>query len=1028
MPFTSPLARVLPLLLGAVGLTAAVGTMAYVAVSPDLRLRIVLAEDPAAEGVTVVTTDGLEVWGDGDRPRAGDVLTSVGGRTVRGPVDFYDACDPLYRMTADEFVPANSDDPAVRFGLLNDHPFVRDESGRQYVRVRYTRDGERRNDAYVRVQGVPVGRLAVPLVWLALQIGLTVVGGAASWLRPFDRAARLFYLMSATTVVAVSGASLWWALAHSTEAFVPLAVAAALLPSVTLHFFLAYPRTLPVLRDHGALVRAGLYLPAALVAAAGAGGVIAAAWLAGETTPAAVLAKERVLELLAWTADGVLALAAAGFVLTLAALWAHWRRATLRVERGQLRLILAAAAGSVPAVLWLLSLAAFDRAGFLHTRGYLPLLWVSLLFAAAYTAGMARYRLLRVDEVLHGGTRYLLARGGLAAAAGLAVAAGARVDRVLDVPLSPTGSALVRALAALAAATAAVALFDLLRGRLDRTFYREKYRLDRVLRSFGGGEGATRRAAADVVAACRDVLGCDRAAVYLPDGESGELTRAAVVGGGFPDRLCASDLPGGPDGPGGPGAPVGPAAIRSPEVRRATDAETAVPLPADDPADGAARGPAGWILLGCKEDRTALSAEDLTFLEALSRTAGAALREGRVREERDRLRDEVRGRDERREHLERRVTALEAELAGTLGGQSPAAPAGGFDRGGLLGHGPALTRALETAAKAARSDVSVLLRGESGTGKEVLARAIHANGPRAGGPLVAVHCAALSPALLESELFGHVKGAFTGADRDRAGRFEQADGGTLFLDELGDVPAETQVKLLRALQERTFERVGGNRPVTVDVRVIAATHRDLEARIAAGEFREDLFYRLNVLPIELPPLRDRPEDLAELAYAFLHEAARRQDRAVTRIDADALAVLMRHRWPGNVRELRNVMERAVVLAESDTVTLADLPAELAPLRDPGVRVPTREPRSPAPPLPAGPPRFTAPPPPQPVEPEPDEANEERERGTGRRAGGVRREQVPRRPPARPAAEHVLQPAAKARRRAVSRADGVAAPP
>ena len=940
------IARLVAPCVGLLALVAAVGAMAYVAVSPDLRLRIVLATDPVAEGVTVVATDGLAVWGDenADRPRAGDVLKSVGGRAVASPIDFYRACDPLFRMKAEDFVPTNSDDPEVRFGVLNDHPFVRDRSQRQYVRVRFVSPGDRPGEgaraAYVRVQGVPLGRMALLVCWLVLQVGLTIVGGAASWLRPFDRAARLFFLMSATTVVAVSGSSLWWALAHSTAAVVPLAIASSLLPSVTVHFFLSYPRTLPILHDYGRWVRVGLYLPAAAAALGTAGGVVAASRLADDGSPAAHLPKVRVLSLLGWSADLVMALTAAGFALSLAALWTHWRRSTLRVERGQLRLILAAGVGSMPAVVVLLYLAAVDRAGFLHTWGFLPVLWVSLLFAAAYTAGMVKYRLLRVDEVVRGGTRFLLARAGLAATAAAGVAAAARVDRVLEVPLSPTGSALIRAIAAVLAAWAALGLFDLFRGRIDRTFYREKYRLDQVLRSFRGGEGAARRAAADVVAACRDVLGCERAAVYLAEGDGGELTRAAATPGPFPDRLSADELLCGSTPPreagDGPVAP-GPTAVRSAAVRQATGAETAVPLPAAETVGAGA--PAGWILLGPKEDRTALSAEDLTFLEALSRTAAAALREGRVREELENLRNEVRGRDERRERLERRVASLEAELGGTLGGAAPAP--GEFDRGGLRGGGAALTAVLRTAAKAARSDVTVLIRGESGTGKELLARAIHANSPRAGGPLVAVHCAALSPALLESELFGHVKGAFTGADRDRAGRFEQADGGTLFLDEIGEVPAETQVKLLRALQERTFEPVGGNRSVRADVRVVAATHRDLRAMIEAGTFREDLFYRLNVLPIELPPLRDRPEDLLELADAFLHEAARKQDRVVTRIAPEAESVLLRHSWPGNVRELRNTMERAVVLAESNTVTLADLPAELAPLRDANAPAPVR---------------------------------------------------------------------------------------
>ena len=196
------------------------------------------------------------------------------------------------------------------------------------------------------------------------------------------------------------------------------------------------------------------------------------------------------------------------------------------------------------------------------------------------------------------------------------------------------------------------------------------------------------------------------------------------------------------------------------------------------------------------------------------------------------------------------------------------------------------------------------------------------------GPLVAVHCAALSPALLESELFGHVKGAFTGADKDRAGRFEQADGGTLFLDEIGDVPAETQVKLLRALQERTFERVGGDRAISVDVRVVAATHRDLQAMIAAGDFREDLFYRLNVIPIELPPLRARPDDIPTLIEHFLKDIAANKNVEPKKVSPEVMRVLAGYDWPGNVRELRNTLETMMVMADGDMLQLRDVPEQL----------------------------------------------------------------------------------------------------
>ena len=224
----------------------------------------------------------------------------------------------------------------------------------------------------------------------------------------------------------------------------------------------------------------------------------------------------------------------------------------------------------------------------------------------------------------------------------------------------------------------------------------------------------------------------------------------------------------------------------------------------------------------------------------------------------------------------------------------------------------------------AQTSSTVLLRGETGTGKEMVARAIHINSARESRPFVRVNCAALAPGVLESELFGHEKGAFTGAVARRLGRFELADGGTLFLDEVGDLPADVQVKLLRVLQEREFERVGGAETVKVDVRVVSATHRDLEQQIAAGEFREDLYYRLNVFPITLPPLRDRPGDIPMLCEHFIQKYAQTIGKRVRGVDPGALASLASYPWPGNVRELENVIERGMILARGTELTAADL--------------------------------------------------------------------------------------------------------
>lgn len=243
----------------------------------------------------------------------------------------------------------------------------------------------------------------------------------------------------------------------------------------------------------------------------------------------------------------------------------------------------------------------------------------------------------------------------------------------------------------------------------------------------------------------------------------------------------------------------------------------------------------------------------------------------------------------------------------------------------ILGTSPVMQEVLGKVRQVADSRANILVEGESGTGKELVARAIHGLSARRQGPFVAVHCAALSPQLLESELFGHEKGAFTGAVERRIGRFEQAQGGTLFLDEIGEIDAATQVKLLRVLGERTLERVGGNKAIEVDVRLVAATHRNLEVMVREGKFREDLFFRIRVVQIALPPLRDRPEDIPILADHFRREYAKENGKGDLRFSSGAMQMLRGYRWPGNVRELRTAVEHGVVLARGAEIEAKDLP-------------------------------------------------------------------------------------------------------
>jgi PAS domain S-box-containing protein len=258
---------------------------------------------------------------------------------------------------------------------------------------------------------------------------------------------------------------------------------------------------------------------------------------------------------------------------------------------------------------------------------------------------------------------------------------------------------------------------------------------------------------------------------------------------------------------------------------------------------------------------------------------------------------------------------------------------------GILGKSPVMERLFEMIGNVAKSDAPVLIFGESGTGKELVARAIHETGPRHKGPFVKVNCAALNESLLESELFGHVKGAYTGADRDRVGRFEAAHGGTIFLDEIGDIPLSTQVKLLRVLEEKEIERVGDHRPVPVDVRIVSATNRDLEVLQQEGRFREDLFFRINVFPLECPALLARPEDIPLIVQAFIDQNSAKTGKKILGLTSEAMETLLVYRWPGNVRELRNAVEYAFVLCEGGWIEPRHMPPKIADQGKAGRRSP-----------------------------------------------------------------------------------------
>ena len=319
---------------------------------------------------------------------------------------------------------------------------------------------------------------------------------------------------------------------------------------------------------------------------------------------------------------------------------------------------------------------------------------------------------------------------------------------------------------------------------------------------------------------------------------------------------------------------------------------------------------------------TAYGSEELA-VDAMKRGADDYIAKGRLQI--DELEMRI-ARAVRSQTLETENVSLRQQLSSKFGMEN------------IVGESSLMQEVFDTVKQVAPTRATVLILGESGTGKEMVAKAIHQLSPRGKQPLVSVHCAALSPTLLESELFGHERGAFTGAHERRIGRFEQAQGGTLFLDEIGEIDAALQIKLLRFLGERTFERVGSNKTLTADVRLVAATNKDLEAMVKAGTFREDLYFRLKIVELYLPPLRERMEDVPLLAKSFLREFAKENDKPIADFTADALEMLLNHRWPGNVRELRAAIESAVVMCRGDRISARDLPrtvrSEAAPTGDP----------------------------------------------------------------------------------------------
>jgi transcriptional regulator with GAF, ATPase, and Fis domain len=910
----------------------AVAVFGYVVLTPEIGVR-------CAFSPTVDHFDSNFLYPRDQEPlRDGDEIVAVGNQHVAN-------WSQLMRKIAElNHLPAETVDGATAADFLEDHAPVSDKGlvcfdGHELVRVQYHRGGSE-HSVWLRLGPASTETLLPSVLWFLLKIGLFLVGAIVFWKRPEDRSAGQFFLLCICSFGAYIGGYHWWRIVMQPTLLLVFIVAALMLPAVSLHFYLLFPRAKPFLERSPRLSLAVIYGPPVFFLLVLLSGYARIRWHYHATPPTdqppdvSMLLEEIKYEILFYFGIALL-----WYLASLVSLIHSYCTAVDSTERNQVKWILFGAGAALVPIVYSVYLAFWEQGRFGGGAATWPMFLASLCVTAAFTISITRYRLMQLDQLVSSGVMYFLFSfiAGLIYY-GLVFAATFVVGRQVS-----DGSTLVQALAVSTTALVLMLAMNLLRGRvqkaLDRHFRREKHQLDRTLRRMSQAieqlvdpPALARR----LLHTSAELLSVPRGAVYLRQGQPPLYSLADALGAAPPLVELS------------PGCPLVEALVnRGPLLAR----------PRSTPPDAAQRqlyflgGEVahalmhegqllGILLLGAKE-LADYTAEDFNLLSAFAQITVLALLSAEGHRTIEALNKELQTKVEKIAEQQRRILALQSQLTnsraanselGTQGAEQPERRAPSSElpvaEGTIIGSSPTMQQLMTLVRKVSASSSAVLLRGESGTGKELLAKAVHDNSPRAGKAFVKVHCAALSPTLLESELFGHVKGAFTNAIHDKVGRFEAAHGGTLFLDEIGDISLDVQTKLLRVLQEMTFERVGSNEPVRVDVRFIAATHQDLEKLIAQGRFREDLFYRLNVFPIGVPPLRERSEDIPELALHFLRIYAQRSGKDMHGIDDEAMLRLNDYWWPGNIRQLENVIERAVVIGEGAELVVDDLPDEL----------------------------------------------------------------------------------------------------
>lgn len=936
----------------------------YVATFPELGIRCLLPKAVTADStgpqVSVVRFTGHGIPVD---LASGDTLISINDQPVDTFLDFLATVGNLRSAKLESGAtmapgadPAEFKETDVPALVEIPDPGV-DGTAIRYVRVKFLQqDATSPSVTYVAVSPPDTFDVLITVLWFLCQSAILLIAITGYLQRPTDSVARMFCIMSSALMIAFVGGFHWWILAGNPLLNIPFIICITMVPAATLHFFLKFPREGRALTEYRRTTLTGIYLPMGLFGVSltfiywaafclnGSPVVdhqtpiqqlagVARTLLSGvdQLLPAAAMSWDLLYGLRQLVYLGIM-VGGIYFGVTVVSIILSLLRTQTVVERRQASTILIATLFATIPVSWTLYLAFTSRDAFVLGGAQLPMFIASGLFMVAYAHSMLKHRLILADEKLHRGRLYRITTVVVTAVFAGILAAGIVSARQYSLPGS---SSLVLRLSLylilVVAVSFALWMRDRLQAVIDLRFFSEKYQLDRALEQLNQAAGhlTDPTAMANMtLRTCREVVDASSAMMYVREASGAFRLIGAYEAPEAPPSITPDRM-----------ALVGSSeavVLRVPAASRET--LSGVQLLLDQMgaelifALRDERGVAGAIILGRRASNTAYSAEDIAFLQAIGQMTLLALHSSRANQNLARLTSELQVKVDHISEQQRQLSVLRAELLALeqhSTGMVETADPSEFDRSELRGNSGAILQVLETARKAASSTSTVLVRGESGTGKELLARVIQRNSDRASEAFVSVNCAALAPSLLESELFGHVRGAFTGADSDKPGRFLAADGGTLFLDEIGDISLETQVKLLRVLQERRFEPVGSDQSVDVDVRLIAATHRNLEEMIAAGTFREDLYYRLNVVSITLPPLRERREDLIELVFCFLKNAVSRTGKKIRQIDPAALSALESHGWPGNIRELENAIERAVVLADGDVVQLSDLPEDIA---------------------------------------------------------------------------------------------------